>query len=74
MFLVVTYANLVYTTTVRFDNDDRRDEEMLYDIRKLHVGALQFNVTAKLKEYTWHKMPLLPTLDVVGLKIAVTTF
>jgi hypothetical protein len=46
---------------------------MLYVIRKLHVGALQFKVTAKHKEYTWHNMPLLPTLDVVGLKIAVTT-
>jgi len=52
----------------------RRDEEMLYGIRKLHVGALHFEVTAKPKEYTWHKMPLLPTLNVVGLKIAITTF
>jgi len=46
---------------------------MLYGIRKLHVGALQFKVTAKRKEYTWHKMPMLPALDVVGRKIAVTT-
>jgi hypothetical protein len=47
---------------------------MLCCIRKLHVGALQFKVSATLKECTWHTMPLLPTLDVAGLKIAVTTF
>jgi hypothetical protein len=46
---------------------------MLYSIRKLHVGVLQFKVTAKPIEYTWHKVPLLPTPDVFGLKIAVTT-
>jgi len=74
VFFVVKYANLLYTNTVRFNNDMRRDEEMLYGIRKLHVGALHFEVTAKPKEYTWHKMPLLPTLNVVGLKIAITTF
>lgn len=74
MLLVFKYANLLYTNSVRFDNDERRDEDMLYGIRKLHVVVLQFKVPAKPKEYAWHKMPLLPTLDVVGLKIAVTTF
>jgi hypothetical protein len=73
VFLVVKYANFLYTNTVRFDNDERRGEEMLYGIRKLHVGALQLKVIAKLRVYTWHKIPLLPTLDAVGLKIAVTT-
>ena len=42
-------ANLLYTNTVQFDNDDRMDEEMLNGIRKLHVGALRFKVIAKLK-------------------------
>ena len=73
MFSVVKYANLPYANTVRFDNDDRRDEEMSHGIRKLCVGAFQFKVTAELKEHTWHKMPLRLTLDVVGLKMAVTT-
>lgn len=74
MFLVVKYANLLYTNTVRFDNDERTEEEIFYGTGKLHVCVLQFKVTAKPKEYTWHKIPLLPTLDIIGLKIAVTTF
>jgi hypothetical protein len=74
VFWVLKHANILYANTVRFDNDVRRDEEMLYGIRKLHVGVIQFKVTSKLKEHTWHKMPLLPTLDVISLKIAVTTF
>jgi hypothetical protein len=71
--LVVKYAELLLYEYTRYDNDERRNEKMLYDIRKLHFGALQFKVTVKRKEYTWHKMPMLPTLDAVGLKIAVTT-
>jgi len=67
-------ANLLYTNTVRSDNNERRDEEMFYGMGKLQVCTLQFKVTAKLKKYTWHKMPLLPTQNVVGLKIAVITF
>jgi len=42
-------ASLLYKNNLRSDNNERRHEEMLYGIRKLQVGALQFKVTAKLK-------------------------
>jgi len=67
-------ANLLYTNSLRSDNNEKRDEEFLYDIRKLQVGVLRFKVTAKLKKCTWHKMHLLPTQNVVGLIIEAITF